>query len=307
MVLVDGALTLYVERGGRTLLTWTDEPERLEAATASLAEAARRGSLGRLTVEKADGEQLLGAGATPLRLALQSAGFVSTPRGLQVPCLRATPSTARPACSTVRSTGQQLTVSDFRVPQLATTDLVGATVAGTVSRGKHLLTRIDGGPERGDETWTLHTHLKMEGAWRVHQPGQRWQRPAYQARVVLATATKVAVGFSLGIVELLPRDREDEAVGHLGPDLLGPDWDEDEALRRLREHPDRPVWEALLDQTRLAGIGNMYAAELCFISGVHPLTPVGEVPDLTRMVRRARQVLELNAQRAVQSTTGRPA
>jgi len=83
VVLVDGALTLYVERGGRTLLTWTDEPERLEAATASLAEAARRGSLGRLTVEKADGEQLLGAGATPLRVALQSAGFVSTPKGLR--------------------------------------------------------------------------------------------------------------------------------------------------------------------------------------------------------------------------------
>jgi ATP-dependent Lhr-like helicase len=84
VVLVDGALTLYVERGGRTLLTWTDEPERLEAATASLAEAARRGSLGRLTVEKADGEQLLGAGATPLRVALQSAGFVSTPKGLRL-------------------------------------------------------------------------------------------------------------------------------------------------------------------------------------------------------------------------------
>ena len=201
-------------------------------------------------------------------------------------------------------TGHELIVSDFRVPQLATTDLVGATVAGTVSRGKHLLTRIDGGPERGDASWTLHTHLKMEGSWKLHEPGQRWKRPAHQARVVLATASKVAVGFSLGIVELLPRDREDEAVGHLGPDLLGPDWDEDEALRRLREQPDRPIWEALLDQTRLAGIGNMYQAELCFIAGVHPLTPVGTVPDLTRMVRRARQVLELNAQRAVQSTTG---
>jgi endonuclease-8 len=138
----------------------------------------------------------------------------------------------------------------------------------------------------------------------VHQPGQRWQRPAYQARVVLATPSKVAVGFSLGIVELLPRDREDEAVGHLGPDLLGPDWDEEEALRRLSAQPERPIWEALLDQTRLAGIGNMYAAELCFLAGVHPTVPVGEVPDLTRMVRRARQVLELNAQRAVQSTTG---
>jgi ATP-dependent Lhr-like helicase len=82
-VLVDGALTLYVERGGRTLLTWSDDVERLTPAAEALAEAARRGSLGRLTVEKADGEQLLGSGETPLRLALQSAGFISTPRGLR--------------------------------------------------------------------------------------------------------------------------------------------------------------------------------------------------------------------------------
>jgi ATP-dependent Lhr-like helicase len=82
-VLVDGALTLYVERGGRTLLTWSDDVERLTPAAEALAEAARRGSLGRLTVERADGEQLLGAGETPLRLALQSAGFISTPRGLR--------------------------------------------------------------------------------------------------------------------------------------------------------------------------------------------------------------------------------
>jgi ATP-dependent Lhr-like helicase len=84
VVLVDGELTLYVERGGRTLLTWSDDPDLLTPATASLAEAARRGSLGRMTVEKADGEQLLGSGATPLREALQSAGFVSTPRGLRL-------------------------------------------------------------------------------------------------------------------------------------------------------------------------------------------------------------------------------
>ena len=199
-----------------------------------------------------------------------------------------------------RLSGQELVRSDFRVPQLATTDLAGATVVETVSRGKHLLTRIDG----PDASWTLHTHLKMEGSWRVYEPGGRWRRPAHQARVVLVTGRAEAVGFSLGIVELLPREREDEAVGHLGPDLLGPDWDEQEALRRLREDPDRPLAEALLDQTRLAGIGNMYMAELCFTSGVHPRTPVGEVADLTRLVRRAKQMLELNKQRPVQSTTG---
>jgi ATP-dependent Lhr-like helicase len=84
VVLVDGVLTLYVERGGRTLLTWSDDPDLLTPATAALAEAARRGALGRLTVEKADGEQLLGAGSTPLREALAAAGFVATPRGLRM-------------------------------------------------------------------------------------------------------------------------------------------------------------------------------------------------------------------------------
>ncbi|HTW16585.1 MAG TPA: DNA-formamidopyrimidine glycosylase family protein [Nocardioides sp.] len=197
--------------------------------------------------------------------------------------------------------GHRLTATDFRVPQHATADLTGATVVQTVSRGKHLLTRI-AGPDA--ERWTLHTHLKMEGSWRVYEPGRPWRRPAHQARVVLRTEGAVAVGFSLGIVELIPTDGEDDVVGHLGPDLLGPDWDEDEALRRLTEDPARPIVEALLDQTRLAGIGNMYAAELCFVAGVHPATPVGDVAGLPRLVRRARQMLDLNKERAVQSTTG---
>jgi endonuclease VIII len=200
--------------------------------------------------------------------------------------------------------GQRLTLSDFRVPQLATTDLVGGTVTGTVSRGKHLLTRIDGGPELDGEAWTLHTHLKMEGSWRVHAPGRRWSRPAHQVRVVLGTETAVAVGYSLGIVELLPRDREDDAVGHLGPDLLGPDWDEAEALRRLTEDPARPVGEALLDQRNLAGIGNMWMAEALFLTGINPYLSVPEVPDLCKVVRMSYRLLQANKERAVQASTG---
>jgi endonuclease-8 len=195
--------------------------------------------------------------------------------------------------------GQALTRSDFRVPAYATWDLTGATVAETVSRGKHLLTRID-----ADRSWTLHTHLKMEGGWRVLRPGQRWPRPAHTARVVLETADAVAVGFQLGIVEIVPRDGEPDVVGHLGPDLLGPDWDADEAVRRLREQPDRAIKEALLDQRNLAGVGNMYANELCFVAGVAPETPVARVPDLRRLVVRAQQMLDVNRHRAVQSTTG---
>ena len=116
--------------------------------------------------------------------------------------------------------GRTLQRTDFRVPQHATADLAGGRVVETVSRGKHLLTRID----LDQEHWTLHTHLKMEGSWRVFAPHERWTRPGHQARVVLAAEGRTAVGFQLGIVELLPRDREHDVVGHLGrpaPHLVG--------------------------------------------------------------------------------------
>jgi endonuclease-8 len=121
---------------------------------------------------------------------------------------------------------------------------------------------------------------------------------------VLRTDEWTAVGFALGVVEVLPRAAEDAAVGHLGPDLLGPDWDEAEAVRRLRLDPGRPVAEALLDQRNLAGIGNLYKSELCFLAGVHPRLPVGEVPDLRRLVRRAKSALEANKERIEQTLTG---
>jgi endonuclease VIII len=193
--------------------------------------------------------------------------------------------------------GHRLTRTDFRVPAHATLDLSGREVVTTVARGKHLLTRIG-------EQHTLHTHLKMEGSWHLYRPGSAWRRPGHEVRVVLETQPWVAVGFALGVTELISRDDEAAVVGHLGPDLLGPDWDEEEALRRMRADPARPVGEALLDQRNLAGIGNLYKSELCFLAGVHPRTPVGEVADLPRMVRRARTVLAANKERVEQTTTG---
>ncbi len=196
--------------------------------------------------------------------------------------------------------GQVLTATSFRVPALATVDLAGMRLRQTVSRGKHLLTRIDD----GHQMLSLHTHLKMDGSWHIYTPGQRWRRPTTEARVVLSTADRVCVGFTLGVVELIARVDEDQAVGHLGPDLLGADWDEDEAVRRVAAQPDRPIGEALLDQRNLAGIGNIYRNELCFLAGIHPSVPVNTVPDLTRMVRRAKVMLEANKERAEQTTTG---
>lgn len=194
-------------------------------------------------------------------------------------------------------TGARLTRTEFRVPQLAVADLTGALVEGTRSRGKHLLTRI------GDEH-TLHTHLKMEGAWHLYRAETRWQRPLDQVRVVLHTPRWLAVGFSLGVVELLPREAEGDALAHLGPDLLGDDWDLTVALTRLRSDPDRTVAEALLDQRNLAGVGNLYMSEVCFLRGVRPDTPLGQAPDLPGLVTRVRSLLEANKQRRAQTTTG---
>ena len=196
--------------------------------------------------------------------------------------------------------GRQLTRTDFRVPAIATVDLSGGTVVETVSRGKHLLTRIDTGAGR----WTLHTHLKMEGSWRAFRPDERWGKPGHLVRVVLGTEERTAVGFQLGVVELVPRDREDDVVGHLGPDLLGPDWDEQEAVRRLLADPDRPLGEALLDQRNLAGIGTIYRTELCFLTGYDPRDPVSVVTDPLRMVRLAHTMLVQNRHHPQIVTTG---
>jgi endonuclease VIII len=193
--------------------------------------------------------------------------------------------------------GQTLTGSDFRVPQHATVDLSGQVVQEVVARGKHLLHRI------GADT-TVHSHLKMEGAWHLYRPRSRWRRPGHQARVVLRTEPWLAVGFDLGAVDVVGRAEEDRLVGHLGPDLLGADWDAAEAVRRLGSQPGRQVGDALLDQHNLAGIGNLYKSEVCFLTGVHPLAAVGDVEDLTGLVGRARAMLWANLERAEQTTTG---
>ncbi|WP_045729950.1 Fpg/Nei family DNA glycosylase [Pseudarthrobacter chlorophenolicus] len=187
--------------------------------------------------------------------------------------------------------GQTLTASDFRVPRFATLNLTGWTVTEVVPRGKHLLMRVKG---PGDKALTIHSHLKMEGTWQVYPPGGRWRKPGFTARCVLRTAAADAVGFSLGILEVVATANEDSIVGFLGPDLLGPDWDLDEAERRLRARPEVPIGVAILDQSNLAGIGNIYRCEACFLSGVHPATPVSGVADLRTLMTDAKQLLEAN-------------
>jgi endonuclease VIII len=192
--------------------------------------------------------------------------------------------------------GRVLERSDFRVPRFATADLTGQVVTGTVSRGKHLLTRVDGG-------LTVHTHLRMDGSWRIRPASDCLPRD-HRIRLVLGNDERQALGYLLGVVEILPTKHEERVVGHLGPDLLGPDWDPAEAVRRLRADPAREIGEALLDQRNLAGVGVKFATEMLFLQGIDPWRPVGTVDDLHALVELGQRLLEFNKTRLDQVTTG---
>ncbi|HEV7656953.1 MAG TPA: DNA-formamidopyrimidine glycosylase family protein [Mycobacteriales bacterium] len=193
--------------------------------------------------------------------------------------------------------GRPLLRSDFRVPKLATADITGRTVTEVLARGKHMLTRLDDG-------LTLHTHFLMDGTWHLVRPGARWHGgPAYQVRLVLANADWEAVGYRLHDIALVRTDEEDQLVGHLGPDVLGPDWDPAEAARRIAANPDRPIGEVIMDQRVLAGVGNLYKAETLFLTGTHPWTPSGKT-DPAKLVATAYRLMRANRDHPEQTTTG---
>ena len=192
--------------------------------------------------------------------------------------------------------GEVLTRSDFRVPRYATVDLRGQSVTEVVARGKHLLIRTGNG-------LTVHTHLKMEGSWRVF-PADKRLTESHKIRLVLANARWQAAGYQLGITEVLPTAKEDQVTGHLGPDLLGPDWDAAEAVDRLSRDADKPIGEALLDQRNLSGIGTFYAAEMLFLRGINPWRPVGSIEDPLALVELGRRLLDANKARPGHVTTG---
>lgn len=203
--------------------------------------------------------------------------------------------------------GHVLDRAELRVPRFAAVDLRGRRVESARARGKHLFVVV--GPDTaGRDPVTLHGHLKMEGRIHVHRAGERWRFPAHTARLVLRAGDVEVVGTEMGLLRALAPAEADHAVAHLGPDLLGDDWDDAvspaEVVRRLVQHPRRTVGEALLDQRIVAGLGTIYRAELCFLRGVDPRDPVGDVPDPTAMVLLARRLLAVNVGRAARVTTG---
>jgi endonuclease-8 len=211
--------------------------------------------------------------------------------------------------------GKTLLESDLRHPRLATVDLSGRLVLGVRSVGKHLFTRFSemdsagsaSAPSTTDRApLSLHTHFRMDGSWHLYRPGQRWKRAAHHARAVLTTDDRVAVGFRLHDMQILPTGEEHRLVGHLGPDLLADDWSDEqeaEAVRRLAAQGDREIGLALLDQRIMAGVGNIYRTEACFVLGVTPWSPASDV-DPQRTVEVCRKLLLRNAWHPEQNTTG---
>ncbi|HEX4252683.1 MAG TPA: DNA-formamidopyrimidine glycosylase family protein [Pseudonocardia sp.] len=197
-------------------------------------------------------------------------------------------------------TGHRLRRGELRHPRWVTHDLSGRTVLAVRSVGKHLFTRFDAG-------LSLHSHLRMDGSWHLYRAADRWRGAAHDVRAVLATEERVAVGFRLHDLELLATADEGRLVGHLGPDLLAPDWSDAlhaEAVRRLTADPAAEVGLALLDQRVMAGVGNLYRAEVCFLLRVSPWSPVSSLADPGRVVALAHTLLLRNADRPEQSTTG---
>jgi len=196
--------------------------------------------------------------------------------------------------------GNELVRGEFRVPPLAALDLTGRTVTDVLARGKHMLFRFTDGH-------TLRSHFRMDGSWRIHPAGRPWRGgPAFAVRAVLSTQRWDCVGYRLHDLAYVPTFEEDSLVGHLGPDLLGPDWDPDEALRRLRLDGEAEIGVALLDQRNLAGIGTLYRTEGLFLAGIRPQRRIGQIgPEaMPGLVDRIRRMMLRNREHPQQSTTG---
>jgi endonuclease VIII len=179
--------------------------------------------------------------------------------------------------------------------------LAGQGVRAVDAHGKHLFVRFEGG-------LTLHSHLRMGGAWGVYPRGQRWHRPPWRAWLVIRTDEHEVVQFDGPVLELMTdgRTRFDQRLAALGPDLIRDDFDETAYLRRLREDdPTRQIGDALLDQRNVAGIGNVWKNEGCFIAGVDPWRRVREISDdeALAIVRGIRPLMQASAERGGRITT----
>ena len=215
------------------------------------------------------------------------------------PCPRVTPSTAPPTASTRRCAARVVERAELRWPSVPDVDLAGSRTLEVVARGKHLLHRFDTGA-------TLHTHLRMEGQWRVEHPGPPHRAGPAPRRTCGRRSSPPAGrrwGCGSGMLDLVPTAREFDLVGHLGPDVLGPDWDPAVAAARLTAS-EGFVGDALLDQRVLAGVGTFWASEILFLERRAALDPGPRPRPRPRRARIARPAAPAHGPRAAHRLAG---
>jgi len=171
------------------------------------------------------------------------------------------------------------------------TPLVGQVVERVESRGKWVLMYFSGGS-------ILATHMLMHGSWHIYRPGERWQRPGAEMRIVVETGDFVAVGFDVPLAEMHTANSlaHDRRIPPAASNLLGRDFDEDAAVERLRACGEMELGEALMRQKVLAGVGNVFKSEACFVSGLNPFRKVASLTreEVARVVSTAREQLSQN-------------
>jgi endonuclease-8 len=205
------------------------------------------------------------------------------------------------AAARLRSVLVGQTVRGFRAARMVgDRPKVGATIEGVEAVGKHLLVHFDDG-------LTLQTHMRMTGSWHLYRHGERWQRPAHTARVVIEVDEWVAVCFSAPVVRSYRPASGHTPVDHLGVDLCRADADIDEVLSRLDALvlPDAEIGPVLLDQRVAAGVGNVYKSETLFACAVNPFVTVGSLSDETRraLFATAARLLQSNLTGGARATT----
>ena len=180
--------------------------------------------------------------------------------------------------------GKTITRFETVFPKLERHDVAGRTIERVHAVGKHLLIELSGGI-------ALHTHMRMNGEWHIYRTGEKWMRPRGDMRIVIETADWIAVAFNVTVA-----DFERPSVG---PDLLADEFDADEAFDRLRARPHDEIGNALLDQSAMSGIGNIWKSETLFATRVNPFVRVETIGDdkLREIIKTARKLLRNSVNR----------
>jgi endonuclease VIII len=172
--------------------------------------------------------------------------------------------------------GQMVTRFESVLPKLnrvdADTPLRGRTIERVEARGKHVLVWFSG-------DLVLRTHMRMNGSWHIYRPGERWQRPHRDMRIVIETATMHAVAFTVPVAELVSASEllQNDVVRNIGPDPLAGDFRADDAIERIQAHSDAEIADVLLDQMAIAGIGNVFKSEVLFGARINPFSRVSQL------------------------------